>query len=473
MGGDKIRRGSALLDRGLVRAIRALWIALPWLLPAVAQAQFTFMTNNGAITISGYTGLGGDVVIPSSTNGWPVTSIGDDAFFDRSLTSVTIPDSVTSIGNEAFYVCNSLTNVMIGNSVTNIGIDAFAGCSSLTSIIVSAGNPSYSSLSGVLFNQSQTVLIECPGGFSGSYAIPNSVTNIGADAFFNCTSLTSATVPNGVTSIGDAAFSGCTGLTGVTIPNGVTNIGDFAFQDCRLTSVTIPNTVTSIGIEVFAYCSSLTSVTIPDSVTNIGDDAFDSCISLGSVVIGTNVTTVGDGAFGSCSSLTNVMIGNGVTSIGIGAFASCYSLTGVTIPNSVTSIGAYAFEYCSKLTRAYFLGSAPSGDDTIFLGESGTAYYLPGTTGWDATFGGWPAALWYQPNPTILGSGYGLGATSNGFGFTISWATNLSVVVEASTNLVNPVWNPVATNTLVGGTSYFSDPQWTNYPTRYYRLRSP
>jgi hypothetical protein len=155
-------------------------------------------------------------------------------------------------------------------------------------------------------------------------------------------------------------------------------------------------------------------------------------------------------------------------------------LAKVTIPNSVTSIGEFAFSYCDRLTNAYFQGNAPavdgqlgSADSTIFSGESGTAYYLPGTTGWGATFGGWPTAGWYQPNPTILGSSYGLGVQSNGFGFTISWATNLSIIVQATTNLANPVWMPLATNPLVSGTNYFSDPKWTNYPRRFYRITTP
>jgi hypothetical protein len=119
-------------------------------------------------------------------------------------------------------------------------------------------------------------------------------------------------------------------------------------------------------------------------------------------------------------------------------------------------------------------GQPGSADSTVFYGESsGTVYDLPGTTGWGATFGGWPTAEWYQPKPTILGNGYGLGVHSNSFGFTISWATNISVVVQATTNLANPVWTPLATNPLVGGTNYFSDPKWTNYPRRFYRITTP
>src|SRR5262249_10613021 len=156
-------------------------------------------------------------------------------------------------------------------------------------------------------------------------------------------------------------------------------------------------------------------------------------------------------------------------SIGAYAFAFCSGLTSVTIPNSVTSIGAYAFQYCYGLHQAYFQGNAPtvddgagSADDTVFSGESGTVYYLPGATGWGASFGSCPTAQWYQPQPQILASGPGFGVQSNRFQFTISWATNTSVVVLASTDLLN--WTPVITNALVNGTNAFADSTWTNFP---------
>jgi hypothetical protein len=152
----------------------------------------------------------------------------------------------------------------------------------------------------------------------------------------------------------------------------------------------------------------------------------------------------------------------------------------VTIPASLTSIGNEEFYGCVNLTGVYFKGNAPLTGFSEFYNASYQAivYYLPGTTGWSATFGdsvgGYrPTALWALPTPTILGFEPSFGMRTNQFGFTISWATNIPVVVEACTNLANPVWNPVATNTLTGGSSYFSDPQWTNYPGRFYRIRSP
>ncbi len=419
------------------------------LAPLTAQAQFDFVTNNGTLTLTRYTGAGGGVTIPSETNGLPVTGIANNAFYYyASLTSVTIPNSVISLGNSAFYHCyylsnaplpdslatigndafegcyrlptitipNSVTNVgsdaffgcsgatnvMIGTGVATIGSEAFFGCAALTSITVDALNACYSSLDGVLFNKSQTALIQAPMRKAGAYAIPA-----------------------GVTTISNSAFSSCSNLTSVIIPNGVTRIGSYTFEYCRsLVSVTLPSSLINIEWSAFQYCTRLASIAIPDSVTNIGDFAFDDC-----------------------SSLTNVWIGSGVTSIGLGAFGMC--------PN---------------LTAAYCRGDCPNGDDSIFFGAGdGTVYCLPGTTGWGPTFGGWPTTLWKLPYPVILSSG----VQTNGFGFIISWVTTRPVAVEACTALRNSIWSPVKTNTLVNGSSYFADPQWTNYPTRFYRVRSP
>ena len=202
------------------------------------------------------------VTIPDS-----VTSIGDSAFEDCwNLQSVTIPDSVTSIGDSAFRCCDSLQSVTIPDSVTSIGDCVFYNCSFLQSV-----------------------------------TIPDSVTSIGDSAFEKCKSLQSVTIPDSVTSIGDSAFEKCKSLQSVTIPDSVTSIGDFAFLDClSLQSVTIPDSVNSIGIWAFSGCSSLQSVTIPDSVTSIGICAFNSCTSLKSVTIPDSVTSIGDSAFDGC-----------------------------------------------------------------------------------------------------------------------------------------------------------------------------
>ena len=219
------------------------------------------------------------VTIPNS-----VTSIGSSAFSGCSgLTSIEIPNSVTSIGEYAFSSCSGLTSVVIGNGVTSIGNDAFRYCRALTSVVVQEDNPTYDSrdnCNAIIETSTNTLIVGC-----NNSVIPNSVTSIGAGAFYGCSGLTSVTIPNSVKSIGSWAFFGCSDLTSVTIGNSVTSIGGSAFESCSgLTSVTIPNSVTSIGSYAFYSCSGLTSVTISNSVTSIGDLAFYYCRALTSVI---------------------------------------------------------------------------------------------------------------------------------------------------------------------------------------------
>jgi hypothetical protein len=330
----------------------APWIVLLLLLAlsAAVQAQFLYTITNGTVTITGYTGPGGAVVIPSKINGLPVTSIGA----------------------EAFQYCTSLTDITIPYSVTNIGVAAFWRCTSLKAITVDTDNPAYSSADAILFDKSQTTLVECPGGKAGAYSIPDSVTSIADLSFSFCTSLTSITIPNGVTSIGYETFWSCTSLTSITISDSVTSIGDLAFTGCSsVTNIAIPTSVTCIPDEAFSGCFSLTSVTIPNSVTDIGDDAFSYCFSLSIVTIPNSVTNIGTNAF-SHGGLTLVTIGYGVNSIRDGAFSA------------------------GGLNAVIFQGNAPSLGSGVFYTNNNTAtvYYMPGTAGWGPRFGGLPTKLW-------------------------------------------------------------------------------
>ena len=332
-----------------------------------------------------------------------IFNISDWAFENFSnLTNITIPDSVTNIGFRAFYGCKSLTNIAIPNNVTNVGEEAFGSCDSLisvtigdnvtsiegnpflskslTEITVSERNSSFSSdENGVLFNKTKTKIIQYPIGKKAfDYSIPDSVTDIGACAFYGCESLRTVTFPNNIKTIESRAFEFCNNLISVSIPESVTHIGYCAFGFCtELTSVTIPNNIKYIEESVFENCTKLTAITIPDSVTGIGAYAFRACTSLTSVTIPDSVMSIGKSAFslttwfenqpdglvyagkvaykykGSIPRDSTVTLKDGTFGIASFAFGNCTNLTSIIIPDSVTSIGADAFYNCKGLTGVY------------------------------------------------------------------------------------------------------------------------
>ena len=269
-------------------------------------------------------------------------SIPDYTFSDcgSSVTNIKLPDSITSIGSNAFLECESLTSIEIPENVTTVGSWAFSSCS--------------------IENVYCADLAKwCCIQFGNEYANPMCGGGYGANLYVGDEIVSTLTIPTSVNVIGDYAFCYCKSLTSVVIPSSVTNIGSSAFSSCMsLNNVDIHNGLTSISNSAFSHCENLTTITIPDSVTSIGDYVFYNCSNLTNITIPEGVTSIGDYAFNNCSSLASITIPEGVTSIGSSAFSNCKALTGITIPNSVTSIGEQAFQGCSSLSSAIYQGTA-------------------------------------------------------------------------------------------------------------------
>jgi len=465
----------------------------------VAEAQFNYTTNNGSITITRYTGSDGIVTVPAIIDGFPVTTIGGSAFESTSVGSVVLPNSITNILYEAFIYCAKLTNVTVPSSVIEIQNFAFLGCPLLADIAVDSHNAFYSSVDGVLFDKDQTTLLQCPETKTGTYTIPDTVSSIGSEAFYGCGSLTNVMLGRLVSSVstgGGDMFFNCTNLVAITVNTNndfYSDIGGVLFTKNRSTVVlypwgragayTIPAGTTSIGYSAFYYRQSLAGVTMPASLTNISDGAFGSCGALAAFTVDGNnpVFSSNDGVLFDKTQSTLLLfppahpspsytIPNSIKNVHDNAFIACENLKSVTIGESVTNIGSYAFGYCNNVTAFFFLGNPPGANPEAFHGDtSATAYYLPGMTGWTSTYDGLPTAPGTFPYPAILNSGLRAGE----FSLTVSWLTNVSVVVEGAATLVNPVWQPLQTNVPSNGTFEFSDPNWTHYPKRFYRARTP
>lgn len=347
----------------------------------------------------------GEINIPASYSGKPVTMIASNAFKDcERISKVTIPASVTSVGSSAFENCASLGTVVFESENCTIGTAAFRYCSTLKSITLPSGL--------------KAIPIEAFAGCTAlsSISIPSTVTTINKEAFKLCSSLQSVTIPASVTSIGTNVFLNCAKInefkvqagntaykaissclydysgktliqypngkatTGFTVPAGTETIADSAFgSNSVLTSVTLPSGLKTLKAYSFNKCTALSSVVIPDSVTYIGSQAFGGCTSLKSITIPKNVETysgafynsgietvviangvkkIDEKAFEKCASLKNVSIPSSVTEISMGAFDGCTSLESLTISENVKKIGLNAFVNCPKLTLNVVRGSA-------------------------------------------------------------------------------------------------------------------
>jgi len=444
---------------GTISFIPATMNGVP--LGAIGDGAFSYSSLASVTVPESVTVIGSEALTGSSLTsvilGTNLLSIGSRAFLLVGLTNVTIPDSVTNLGYGAFAECFGLTNVFLGGGLQSLDLSVFSFCESLEAINVSAENPSYSSVAGVLFNQDRTTLIEYPAGRSGTiYAIPASVTDIGDSAFlessqlqqvsipgtvavietlaFESCALTSVSIPDSVTNIGWEAFESCTDLMDVMIGSGLTNWDQSVFDSCTslaaihvssnnpvFSSVegvlfnrsqttliaypcakpgnayTIPGTVTNIAGSAFAGCTNLTNVTLPEGVTSIGGAAFLGCTGLTNLILPEDVISIGDEAFWDCTGLTNLTIPDSVTSIGEYVFWGCTGLITATIGNGVTYLGPDAFGDCFNIKGFYFRGNAPTLGSTVFQYDHGTVYYASENTGWSNGYGGLATATWTLP----------------------------------------------------------------------------
>lgn len=343
----------------------------------IVTSDFAAESSNNKLTITKYLGHSISVNIPATINDMPVIAIGSHAFENSKINSIMLPNSVTSIGDHAFYDCVSINSITLPANLISIGDNAFGYCYGLTSV-----------------------------------TIPSSVFSIGNYAFEACYNLKSVSIPSSVTSIGNQAFTGC-GLTSIAIPNSVTNIGGGAFSDCPLTSIALDqnNPVYSISPDGVLFNKEMTKLmiypvskpgsvyTIPKGVTEIGNNAFDGCKNLIRIIIPETVISIGNSSFVKCRNMTDVMMSNSVTSIGVQAFQCCDRLASVTIPSSVISIGERAFFECKKLKSVVFEGNAPTMGREVFLTTAPDfkVTYHNGAVGFssptwtDVSGGNWPA----------------------------------------------------------------------------------
>ena len=312
------------MKKKLLPVLLALALCLGLLPVASLAADVSCAVTGGNIYFDAGTGTvtGCDKTItaaniPAEIMGVPVKTIGNQAFQGcEQLTSVTIPQGVTSIGNHAFLRARALTQVSIPNTVTSIGIAAFQECSSLTSITLPAS----------LTTLEQNAFEKCKS--LSQIVIPNGVKEIPFGCFWDCASLSSVTIPDSVTSIRGYAFAGCSKLKGILIPGSVTEIELGAFADSGLESISLPNSVKKLEMEVFQSCTALKSVTLPNQITVIGTQTFENCKSLETVSIPASVTSINSSAFEGCDSLSDVYFGGDLaqwSAVEVGGYNSALS----------------------------------------------------------------------------------------------------------------------------------------------------
>lgn len=331
----------------------------------IKEGVYSYLVEDGKATIVKVDeSISGNVVIPDTLGGYPVVAIGVNAFYDCAyITSLTVPDSVHTIEDQAFCNCTYLEEIYFGTGLKTAGYSVLEGCESLKNVHirdlaawcqVTCADDEWGD--GALAYAEKLYL---NGEILTDVVVPDGVTYIGSFPFSGYTKLASITLPDSVTELKINAFSGCEGLMELDIPDAVTSIGADAFSGCTgLTELVIPSGVTVLENYVFNMCSNLTSITLPDGLTKIGENAFQSCSELQEITIPAGVSEIGEWAFYDCRSLTEIVIPDLVQMIPYYTFYDCLQLTSVVLPRGVCIVDNYAFDGCKKLTKIYHKGTA-------------------------------------------------------------------------------------------------------------------
>ncbi|MBQ5812947.1 MAG: leucine-rich repeat domain-containing protein, partial [Clostridia bacterium] len=348
----------------------------------ITEDGFAYSASDTAVTITGYTGEGGIITVPSEIGGLPVTAIGITAFDGcAAITKITLPDSIESIDDFAFRRCTSLESINYPMSLREVsdqysGLGGiFQGCPKLKSITVPEG---ITAIPDYAFKSCEYI---------ENITLPSTVAVIGKNAFEGCERLNAIELPEGLSAIGQECFSDCVSLTEVNIPDGVSVIEYGTFQNCvLLAEVRIPDSVTSIGGAAFDGCAAITKITLPDSIESIGNFAFRRCTNLESINYPRSLREVSDqysglgGIFEDCPKLKSITIPEGITAIPDYAFKSCEYIENITLPSTLKSIGTDAFTGCTSLKAV----DLPEGLETIMYDAfedcvSLRSVYIPAT----------------------------------------------------------------------------------------------
>lgn len=361
----------------------------------IVDLNYTYTVSNGATTITKYKGTGGNVTVPSTLGGAPVTVIGEEAFYGASsVTGITLPASVKELQYGAFYG-TSITKLFIPKSTSIINYNAFDNCTKLAAFEVDSANTAFLAVDGVLFDIGKVELVKYPENKAAvSYSIPDGVKLISSYAFRSANNLKNLTAPASLTYVGSGGFIGCDSLETVVMNSVKTTLAAATFsKSIHLTSITLPSGQTEIPNYCFDGCASLTSIQIPATVKEIGKWAFHDCVNLAQANLPPGLTEIKPVTFYNCKSLQSITVPPSVTKIWNGAFTNCINLNSVSIPAAVKEMGVSAFRGCSNLAYANFSGEAPKIGADVFGGTKSTfvIYYPLGKSGWtNPTWYGYP-----------------------------------------------------------------------------------